>query len=413
MATDTRHKHFVVGSLSVAHEVPAALGTIMAPTLFVKQFDMPIDQLYLFALPLIVTAFKWVWSPLVDRFGSARFGRRLSWIVPSAAIVALLYCVMAMISPSLDTLLIVIALFVVIKIFFSTYEIAADAYVVEALTPEEQGSGSGAVWFGKELGQVIGLAGLLVMADIYGWMAAFLAAGCLFMLLNLIALSRKEAPVRRPTEDSRASIWTYLKEPVNRRLLVLIFAFAFAVQIPSAIIGPFLSDKGLTLSEVGATVGISASLGAGISLLVATAVIRRIGVKSMAWVTLGLSALAFPPFLWLSFQEEPSLWVVLAVIFWGALMAAPVRMTFYAARLRWTGPEQAGTDFTLQQSAWFLGYGATLAASGFIASALGWSAVFVLMGVLVAIVILLFIGMFDRFTIETEALHADKATAFT
>lgn len=400
-----RKKFGVIAAFSVAHEVPAALGTIMVPTIFVKEFGMPVEYLGLFALPLLVSAFKWAWAPYVDRFGSDRFGRRLSWIIPSATIVALLYVAMAMIAPSMDTLFAIVALFALIKIFFSTYEIAADAYVVENLHDDEKGSGSGAVWFGKEVGQVMGLAGLLFVADVYGWKAAFLCAAGLFALLNLIALSRKEQPVRGRAEDHRATVWGYVKQRVNRRILLLTFAFSFAVQIPSAIIGPFLGSKGLTLSEVGATIGIAASVGAGISLAIASFAIRRIGIKKMAIITAVLGLLALPPFLWLAQSGAPTLVMVLGIIFWGALMTAPIRMTFYAARLQWTGPFQAGTDFTLQQCAWFLGFAATLAVSGFVAGQIGWTGVFIMNGVLVTLVITTFVLLHDRFSEETALLY--------
>lgn len=404
-ATD-RKKFGVIAAFSVAHEVPAALGTIMVPTIFVKEFGMPVEYLGLFALPLLVSAFKWAWAPYVDRMGSDRFGRRLSWIIPSASVVAVLYVAMALIAPSMDTLFAIVALFALIKIFFSTYEIAADAYVVENLHDDEKGSGSGAVWFGKEVGQIMGLAGLLFVADVCGWRAAFLSAAGLFAVLNLIALSRKEQPLRPRQTDHRATVWGYVKQRVNRRILLLTFAFSFAVQIPSAIIGPFLSSKGLTLSEVGATIGIAASLGAGLSLAIAAFAIRRTGIKKMAIATAVLGLLALPPFLWLAQNEAPTLVMVLGIIFWGALMTAPIRMTFYAARLQWTGPAQAGTDFTLQQCAWFLGFAATLAVSGIVAGQIGWTGVFIMNGVLVTLVIAAFVFLHDRFSLETEALHA-------
>lgn len=401
-----RRKFGVIAAFSVAHEVPAALGTIMVPTIFVREFGMPVEYLGLFALPLLVSAFKWAWAPYVDRIGSDRFGRRLSWILPSASLVAVLYVAMALIAPSMETLFAIVALFALIKIFFSTYEIAADAYVVENLRDDEKGSGSGAVWFGKEVGQIMGLAGLLFIADVHGWTAAFLTAAGLFALLNLIALTRKEQPVRPRQVDHRATVWGYVRQRVNRRILFLTFAFSFAVQIPSAIIGPFLSSKGLTLSEVGATIGIAASLGAGLSLALASFAIRRTGIKRMAIITAVLGLLALPPFLWLAQSKAPTLVAVLGIIFWGALMTAPIRMTFYAARLQWTGPYQAGTDFTLQQCAWFLGFATTLAVSGFVAGQIGWTGVFIMNGVLVTLVIIAFVLLHDRFSDETATLHA-------
>ncbi|MEM1391548.1 MAG: MFS transporter, partial [Pseudomonadota bacterium] len=339
----------------------------------------------------------------------------------------LLYVVMGLIQPSLERIYLIVGLFMVIKIFFSLYEIAADAYVIENLRDEEKGAGSGAYWFGKEVGQVIGLAVLLYIADVYGWMACFFSAAGLFMATNLIALTRREQPVRPRPENHQAKLWTYVKEPVNRRVLLLVFIFAFAVQIPSAIIGPFLNDKGFSLAQIGVTVGVAAGVGAALSLAIASFTIRRVGVKRMAIIVAFFGLLALPPFLWLTLSDipnrlyqgflptnmsyltleggGPTLLVVVAIIFWGSLMTAPIRMTFYAARLQWTGRDQAGTDLTLQQCAWFFGYAATLAFSGFVAGMFGWMAVFIMNGVLVTAVMIAFILLHDRFCEETSALH--------
>jgi len=400
------HKYAVISAFSVAHEVPGVLLTMLMPIVFVRQLGFPVEYLGLFGIPLVITGFKWLWAPLVDRHGSQRFGRRMSWILPSTAVVSLLYVVIGSVEPSLETFALILGLFIAVKVVFSTYEIAADAYVVENLADNEQGSGAGAVWFGKEMGQVIGLAGLMIVADVFGWGPAFYAAAGLFALINLIGLTRNERAIRPREPGHRAKVWMYLREPVNRHIVLLTFFFAFAVQIPSAVIGVFLNSKGFSLSEIGIAIGIAASLGAGVSIAAGTFTIRRLGVKRTAWITLFLGLFALPPFLWLATQETTTLSILIAIIFWGALMTAPIRMTFYAARLKWTGPKQAGTDFTLQQSAWFLGYGGSLLIGGIAAGSVGWVGVFILNGVLVTAVILAFIALFDRFERLTSELHA-------
>ncbi|MEM1104742.1 MAG: MFS transporter [Pseudomonadota bacterium] len=399
------HKYSVIAAFSVAHEVPGVLLTMLMPIVFVRQLGLPVEYLGLFGIPLVVTGFKWLWAPLVDRIGSRRMGRRMSWIVPSTALVSALYIVIGSITPTLGSFAVILGLFIAVKIVFSTYEIAADAYVVENLADTERGVGAGVVWFGKEMGQVIGLAGLMIVADRFGWAPAFYAAAALFAAINLIGLTRREAPLRAPRPGHSAKIWTYLREPVNRHIVLLTFFFAFAVQIPSAVIGVFLNSKGFSLSEIGIAIGVAASLGAAISIALGSLTIRVLGVKHTAWITLGLGVFALPPFLWLSVQITTSLPVLMGIIFWGALMTAPIRMTFYAARLQWTGPNQAGTDFTLQQSAWFLGYGGSLLVGGLVAGSIGWVGVFILNGVLVTAVILAFIGLYDRFERLTLALH--------
>jgi MFS family permease len=404
--SDQRRLFGVVGMLSLAHEVPSALAGIMVPTLFVKTLGLDVKYLGLFAIPVLVAAFKWLWAPVVDRWGSARFGRRVSWIVPSTLVVSLLYAAMAAVSPSLATLPVVIGLLCLVAISFSLYEIASDAYILENLPKGETGRGSAVIWFGKEIGQIIGLAGLLTIADTFGWTPAFLTAAGAFALLNAVLLVRRERALDVPEPVAKPSFIRTLRVPFNRRLLLLVLGFAFAVQMPVAVIGPFLSSRGLTLSQVGATIGIAASAGAAISLSLAGIAIRRIGIKAMAGAMIVVGLSAAPAFLWLAATPEPALPLVLAAIFWGALCTAPIRMTFYAARLGWTPRRQAATDFTVQQSVWFLGHGLALAIGGVLASAVGWFWFFVITSVLSVAALASFVLLHDRFDAEARLAEA-------
>ena len=406
-----RAKRFsIVGFLSISHEIPSTLMTLVVPTVFVKQLGMPLSYMGFFAIPVIISALKWLWAPLVERTGSPQFGRRRSWILPSSFMVSFLYLIMAGIEPSLEALPLVVGLFVLVKIAFSTFEIAADAYVVEAFGEGDRGVAASAVWFGKELGQIIGLAGVMLVSDLYGWGPAFLTVAILFSLFNLSVLWAPEQPHDPSIEEARAAgerakAMNYLRHPINRRVLGFIFFFAFAVQMPPAAIGPFLASKGLSLTAVGTTVGIAASLGAGLSLAIAAQIIKRVGPKRMARYLIPVGLLALPGFLWLAMAAGPALPAVMIVIFIGSVCTAPVRMTIYAARMGWTSKTQVGTDFTIQQSVFFLGYGASLVMSGLIAQYLGWTFFFVLNGLLVVAALLVFIRWYDGIVDEIAALQ--------
>ncbi|MGJ3231070.1 MAG: MFS transporter [Oceanicaulis sp.] len=406
-------KYFVIGSLSAAHDMPLALTGIMAPTIFVREAGMPVEWLGVFGIPLVVQALKWLWAPLVDRTGSERFGRRRSWILPASLAVSLLYAVVAGVEPTLGNLPLIITLFVLIKFAFSTHEIAADAYVVESLRDSGRSVGSAVVWFGKELGQIAGLAGMLIVADQYGWGAAFLSAGLLFSALNLTILLRKEPAPDPAVMAARAAgrkvkVLNYVREPVNRRVLALVFVFALAAQMTPAIIGPFLSSKGLSLSEVGVSIGIAASIGAGLSLAVSSVVLEKLGPRRMVLLLIPVGLLALPAFLWLAFTGEPALALVIAAVFWGSICTAPQRMVFYAARLGWTSRGQTGTDFTIQQATYFLGGGAAIAISGLIAGLVGWTAFFLVNAVLVVTVLVLFAWSYAPIQKSIEALQAEE-----
>ncbi|MEL7029740.1 MAG: MFS transporter [Pseudomonadota bacterium] len=387
-------------SLQVAHDLPNALTATMAPTLFVKSLGMPLEYLGLFFLPFAVTALKWVWAPIVDNRWSPRLGRRRSWLLPCTVFVSLVYVAIAAVPPSLETLWIIIALLMVKQVFYSTQEIAADAYVVENLSESERGLGASVVWLGKEFGQIIGFAGLLFVADRFGWAPAFLTAALLFAVFNAPALLRREPAPPSAAQEKAASgdgarISAFFGRRVNWHVLAIVFAVAFAVQMPVAVIGPFLGSKGLSLSEIGVTLGLAASFGAMISLGVSSVAITRIGPKRMAIAMLFIGPLAAPGFLWLAQAEAVSIGVVIAIVFWATICTAPLRMVLYAARIGWTSKDQVGTDFTIQQSTWFLGFAATGAASGALAAQIGWTGFFVVNLALTTAAVLWFVMAFD------------------
>lgn len=382
-------------ALQMAHDLPNALTATMAPTLFVKKLGLPVEYLGLFFLPFLITALKWLWAPVVDNHFSTRFGRRRSWLLPLTVCVSLTYVAIGLIEPSLQTLSAIIAFLMVKQVFYSTQEIAADAYVIENLRKDERNFGSAVVWLGKEAGQIVGFAGLLFIADRYGWQPAFLTAAALFAALNLPALVRTEPPLPRPASSKRAKPFAYLKSPVNRKVLAIVFAMSFSVQMPVAVIGPFLGSKGLTLSEIGVVLGVAASLGAILSLTVASIVISRIGPKKMGMVMLFVAPLAAPGFFYIAMSESVGVGEVILIILWGTLCTAPVRMALYAARIGWTSQHQTGTDMTTQQSVWFLGFAAAGAVSGVLAGAIGWTGFFAANLVLTTAALLLFIVSHD------------------
>ncbi|MEM0953933.1 MAG: MFS transporter [Pseudomonadota bacterium] len=387
-------------SLQIAHDLPGALTATMAPTLFVKQFGMPLEYIGLFFIPFIVTALKWTWAPVVDNHSLAGLSHRKSWLAPLTVMVSVSFLLIASVEPSLDTLYVIISLLVVKQVFFATQEIAADAYVVENLAPEERGIGASVVWLGKEFGQVIGFAGLLYVADHYGWSAAFTGVAILFALFNLPALLREEPP--RPVQDvmPRAEPLAFFRHRVNWRIVSIVFAMAFTLQMPVAIIGPFLGAKGFTISEIGVILGIAASLGAIISLSIASVVITRLGPKRTAILLIFVAPLASPGFFWIAIHDSISLSVVVGIVLWATICTAPIRMVLYAARIGWTSDHQVGTDMTIQQSVWFLGYAASGALSGLLAGAVGWVGFFIVNIVLTAAALVYFINSHDR--VETD-----------
>jgi PAT family beta-lactamase induction signal transducer AmpG len=143
-----------------------------------------------FALVGTPYAFKFVWSPLIDRLPPPLpIGRRRGWgvtiqIALIAATLMLGYC-----NPRGN--LATMGLMALLVAFLSaSQDIVIDAWRVEILSEEQQGPGAGMIQTGYRIGMLVSGAGALIIAARAGWftsyaiMAGLLAIGMLVFLFG-------------------------------------------------------------------------------------------------------------------------------------------------------------------------------------------------------------------------------------
>src|SRR5438477_8095321 len=137
-------------------------------------------------------SFKFLWSPLVDRFKLPlleRVGRRKSWIVLCQAILVASFAGLAATNPA--TNIGTFAVFAVIGAFASaTQDIAVDAWridVADERTPVELLS---AVYqFGYRIASIVGGAIALLLAARLPWGTVYLIMAGLVILLMVVAVT--------------------------------------------------------------------------------------------------------------------------------------------------------------------------------------------------------------------------------
>ena len=131
-----------------------------------------------FAWVQLLPTFKFVWAPLLDRYGvpgfSRYWGKRQGWIMMAQLGIATATAAMAWTAD--DRSLAVTALFAVLLAFWTTtLEVAADAWRIEiAPTEVEQGPIVAANVWGYRSAMVAAGSGALLVADGAGWGAAYL-----------------------------------------------------------------------------------------------------------------------------------------------------------------------------------------------------------------------------------------------
>jgi MFS transporter, PAT family, beta-lactamase induction signal transducer AmpG len=216
---------------------------------------------------------KPVWAPIVDRYQSARFGRRRGWIIPLQAALAST-CLAAAFVPT-EQLGLLLTLIALTNLFAATMDIAVDGLAIDLLAVEELGWGNIAQVVGFKVGMLIG-GGILVWASQWiGWQGLFLAIAGLISLALVITLAWREPPLPAGPSEAEAPVHTSfralfralaraLAHPGGVALLVVVVSYKAGESIADAMFEPFLiRHAGWEPAEVGLVIG---TWGMGFSL---------------------------------------------------------------------------------------------------------------------------------------------------
>ena len=136
-------------------------------------------------------SFKFLWSPLVDRYRLPlldRLGRRKSWIVLCQAVMIAAFAGLAATNPA--TNIGTFAIFAVIAALASaTQDVAVDAWRIDVADEKSPVELLSAIYqFGYRIASIVGGALALVLAARMSWSLVYLLMGGLIGLMSLIAL---------------------------------------------------------------------------------------------------------------------------------------------------------------------------------------------------------------------------------
>ncbi len=348
-------KFGLIFSLYLAQGVATTFLVLGVPSVL-RKYGMPLSLLWVAYLPAILYSVKFLWAPLADRYWLPALGRRRTWLIPSTFGLAGSFLLLSRFPPD-HHLVLAGVVFFLISLTGSTMDIATDAYAVELLDRSERGVGNGVQSAGLACGGLVGRGGVLVLIDRLGWSTALTIVGLLIPLIAAPGLLRREAPPA-VLNDQRAgaavSLAGFFRRSDTPRILLLAVLTGLCYFMIGPIVGPYLIDAGLTLSEVGVVQGV-AGTGAGIlGALGAGASVNRLGFRRayLAVIATGLVAAAVTGLVSvLSIRSLVPLTVVVALV--NAAIGGMFAV-FYANVMNWCSPAQVATDFTAISSAFSL-----------------------------------------------------------
>jgi PAT family beta-lactamase induction signal transducer AmpG len=266
---------------------------------WLKSESVDLKSIGLFALVGFPYTWKFVWSPLMDRYQFPLLGRRRGWMFFTQ--IALLGTIGAMgfYSPK-DELMMIVVLAGAVAFLSASQDIVIDAYRRELLSDAQQGSGTALFVNAYKLSTLVPGSLSLILSDLMSWQTVF-AITALFMLPGVLTtLLIKEPTIYGvPPKNLRDAIVLPFREFINRSgwshaLLVLAFIFLYKLgdSMATALATPFYIDLGFTRTEIGLVAkgaGLWASLAGGI---LGAVWLEKTGINRGLWVFGVLQAVA-------------------------------------------------------------------------------------------------------------------------
>ena len=312
-----------------------------------------LDTLALLNLIGLIWPVKFLWAPVIDRYGPRRGGHYRSWLLVLQSGMVLTLLALLAVDPAagrIGPIVLICAMFVFLS---ATQDIAADALAVRLLSRSDRGAGNGIQAAASYVGNILGGGVCVVVYDRFGWAAAVgLLAGLTAIGLLVVWRFREPDRVARPTGTRQAygALLSVLRQPGCRSWVLGVVPLLYmGAGAAYALVSPALVDAGWPLHRIGLVTGVVTSVPAVIAGLVAGGLVNRIG-RSGVLLAGGVSLAAATALLlpMLTGRAPTGFTTVALCCFMAAYTMANVAL--YTVNMDYSRPATGGTDFTVLSS---------------------------------------------------------------
>ena len=281
---------------SFASGLPLGLVWIAIPAwLTYRGFD--IRTVGLFSLAQAPWTFKFLWSPLMDRYSPGFLGRKRSWILLSQVFLIVGIGLLAAQGGS-PRVAAVAAISLFVAFWSASQDIAIDGYAVEILERAEQGMAVGARVALYRAAVLISGAVAITIGERVGWPVVLAGLALLYLPLAAVVVWSPEPQVVQPPPRSlREAVFEPLIDIFRRSRALQIIAFLlfykFGENLATALTRPFLIQKCYSPEDVGlatASIGLVAIIG---GTFFGGWMTERIGLGRSLWIFGLIQAVGF------------------------------------------------------------------------------------------------------------------------
>lgn len=357
---------------------------------WLRSEQVDLKTIGLFALIQFPYTWKFLWSPLLDRYVVPLLGRRRGWMLITQLGLLAVIATMGGFSPQND--LIVIAYIATLLAFLSaTQDIVLDAYRRELLSDIELGMGSAVHVNAYRIAGLIPGSLSLILSDMLPWNIVFIITS-LFMLPGIAMTLLVSEPHRAsPPKTLREAVVEPFHEFISRKgwqnavwILSFLFFYKLGDSMCTALATPFYLDMGFSKTDIGLIAKNAGLWPAVIGGMLGGLWMLKIGINKALWLFGVVQVLSIFGFVWLAFVGYHSEIAVLErtqlalVIGLEALGVGLGTVAFVAFIARATHPAYTATQFALFTSLMAIPRTFANAATGWLVEVMGWGGFFLL-----------------------------------
>ncbi|MGS2719067.1 AmpG family muropeptide MFS transporter [Paraglaciecola aestuariivivens] len=258
---------------------------------WLRSADIDLATIGLINLVLFPYTWKFLWSPIMDRFVIPFFGRRRGWMLLTQLTLIFLMGILALFDPATQ-LTQIIVIVSAISFFSASQDIVIDAYRREILPDEELGAGNAFYAQAYRISSFIPGSLAMILAGFYPWSIAHLSIA-VFMLVGLVTtllIKESSKPGDEP-QTLKSAVIDPFREFFQRNgwqnaLWVLLFIVLYKLgdSMATALETPFFLDMGFSTVEIGSIAKISKTIGATLGTVLGGIAMIKLGINRSLWV---------------------------------------------------------------------------------------------------------------------------------
>lgn len=338
-----------------------------------------------FALIQFPYTWKFLWAPLLDRYGILPWlGRRRSWMFVSQIGLIAAIGWLGQLAPA-EHLTLVVGLTALLAFLSATQDIALDAFRREILPDAELGLGNAIHVNAYRIAGLVPGSLSLILADHLPWGQVFMITAA-FMLPGLaMTLTVKEPLAARGSPRTlRDAVVEPFREFFGRHgvrsaLLVLAFLFFYKLgdSLCTALATPFYLDMGYSKTEIGVIAKNAGLWPAVFGGILGGIWMVRLGINRALWLFGVVQVVSILGFVWMAWlgpaESSTGRLVALAIVIAGEAIGVGLGTTaFVAFMARTTHPAYTATQLALFTSLMAIPRTFINATAGWLVESMGW-----------------------------------------